>query len=333
MLKGIWRRLRRFMPEGMRRAMDSWSISRRFRNRYLRWRIVGGRSFGMADQALLRETFVANGFQDLDWAAKIEKRDNCGAAGLPGESMVKTGHLESAEITNAVKCLREEGVWVCPKPLPKDWVSRVREALAQLPAEGKGRNDDVQCPVSINPKAATYWHRQADLEENADLVGLIKDPSILEVIRQYLGCEPVYDMCAAWWSYPAKADSASAQLFHFDLDRVRWLKVFVYLTDVGPDNGPHMFVRGSHRTVGARVRRDGRFSDEETSEIFPDHEVAMLTGAAGTLFIEDTLGFHKGQAVEKGQRCVFEFEYSMSHFGYPYPSSRLDLGSAVGRKS
>lgn len=330
MWKGIWRRSRQLMPEGVRRLLDSWSVSRRFRNRYLRWRSLGGRSFGMADQALLRATFVANGFQDLDWAAKIEKRDNCGAARLRGDSAVTTGHLESAEITKAVNSLREVGVWVCPKPLPKDWVSRVCEALSHLPAEGRGSADDVQCPVSISPKAATYWHRQADLEENADLVSLIKDQSILEVIRQYLGCEPVYDMCAAWWSYPAKADSASAQLFHFDLDRIRWLKVFVYLTDVGPDNGPHMFVRGSHRTVGARVRRDGRFSDEETSEMFPDHEVANLTGVAGTLFIEDTIGFHKGLAVQEGHRCVFEYEYSMSHFGYPYPSSRLDSGSAAG---
>jgi hypothetical protein len=203
----------------------------------------------------------------------------------------------------------------------------VRESLGRLPAEARGNAEDIQCPVSINPTAATYWHRQADLEENADLAALIRDESILEVVRQYLGCEPVYDMCAAWWSYPARADSASAQLFHFDLDRIRWLKVFVYLTDVGPTNGPHVFVRGSHRSVGARIRRDGRFSDEETSQLFQDHEIATLTGSAGTLFIEDTIGFHKGLALKEGHRCVFEYEYSISQFGYPYPVSRLDSGS------
>jgi hypothetical protein len=156
------------------------------------------------------------------------------------------------------------------------------------------------------------------------LCDLIRDPGIIEIVGRYLQCRPVFDFPAAWWSYPSEADAASAQMFHFDLDRVRWLKIFVYLTDVGVDNGPHVYVRGSHRVVAGRVRRDGRFSDAEARELFPELQFSQLTGSAGTLFIEDTIGFHKGTPVASGHRCVFEYEYSIGHFGYPYPSSKMD---------
>ena len=40
-------------------------------------------------------------------------------------------------------------------------------------------------------------------------------------------------------------------MFHFDLDRICWLKVFIYLTDTDEDSGPHEYVETSHQ-VGAK---------------------------------------------------------------------------------
>lgn len=324
MIRSFYRRLLQHLPSSVRDRLNSWKVSSEFRKCYLDWRLKGGRSTDMRHQEVLRRAFISNGFQDLDWALNLEKERRPLSTDCDQQTADQTAHLTQSEIAEAVATLRQQGVWICPRPLPQAWVHRVRDALSRLPVEGKGSAADVQFPLTITPRSATYWHRSVDLEKNQDLVTLMQDESIRHVIRQYLGLNPVFDMCTAWWSYPSSADAASAQMFHFDLDRVRWLKVFVYLTPVGPDNGPHVFVKGSHRTVGSRIHRDGRYSDEEAKAIFPDHEFAELTGEAGTLFIEDTIGFHKGTAVRANHRCVFEFEYSVSHFGYPYPSSTLD---------
>ena len=39
-----------------------------------------------------------------------------------------------------------------------------------------------------------------------------------------------------------------AQLYHFDLDRPKWLKFFIYLNDVeNISHGPHLFIEKTHK--------------------------------------------------------------------------------------
>ena len=39
-----------------------------------------------------------------------------------------------------------------------------------------------------------------------------------------------------------------AQLYHFDLDRPKWLKFFIYLNDVeNLDHGPHSYIKNTHK--------------------------------------------------------------------------------------
>ena len=47
-------------------------------------------------------------------------------------------------------------------------------------------------------------------------------------------------------SYADRPEPKDAQLFHADFHDFKWLKLFVYLTDVTDRSGPHVMVRGSH---------------------------------------------------------------------------------------
>ena len=70
--------------------------------------------------------------------------------------------------------------------------------------------------------------------------------------------------------------------------------------------------------MGSKIWRDGRYTDEEVFKMYPKADEVVFTGPAGTVFIEDTLGFHKGIPVRDGKRFVFEYEYSINCFGYPH---------------
>jgi hypothetical protein len=190
-----------------------------------------------------------------------------------------------------------------------------------MDAVSRSDTQDVQKPSDLKPRSATYWHTNATaLLAVEELKALVFDSAIREIAGRYLGCCPVLDMVVAWWSYPTAApDPASAQMYHFDLDRIRWLKAFVYLTDVSVDNGPHAFIPGSHRDVGERVMRDSRYTDAEVLGWYPNVAPQLFTAPAGTVFLEDTLGLHKGIPGKSGVRGVFECEYSINHFGFPYP--------------
>jgi hypothetical protein len=104
------------------------------------------------------------------------------------------------------------------------------------------------------------------------------------------------------------------------------VKLFVYLTDVGPGNGPHVYVRGSHRDRPLALRADRRFTDDEVLAHYPPEAHVSVEAPAGTVFMADTLGLHRGTPPIDGNRLVFQLEYATGLFGAPYesyPESRL----------
>ena len=112
----------------------------------------------------------------------------------------------------------------------------------------------------------------------------------------------------------------AAQRFHADLDRLRFVKFFAYLTDVGPDQGPHVYVRGSHRRRPTALRADRRFRDDEVRARFPERDLVSIEGPAGTVFAADTSGLHKGLPLADGHRLVVQVEFASGLLGAPYTS-------------
>jgi hypothetical protein len=169
---------------------------------------------------------------------------------------------------------------------------------------------------------ALFQFDEAKLVADDGVWEVCRMPAFAEVARQYLRCEPILDLVTMWWSLAVPSNqqeqSAAAQLFHFDLDRLSFLKFFVYLTDVTPANGPHCYIAGSHRGFrNIKLQRDGRFSDAEIKAYYPSEEV-QIVGQKGTVFVADTKGFHKGLPLESGERLIFQLEFSNSLFGAPY---------------
>ncbi len=151
---------------------------------------------------------------------------------------------------------------------------------------------------------------------------ILADGLWLDLAQRYLGCEPVLEHVTMWWSTAARSGPANkeAQLFHMDMDLVRFLNFFVYLTDVTPDTGPHTYVAGSQGRKPKALHRDGRFSDEELSRHYPPDAFHELTGPRGTVIAADTFGFHKGKPPRHGNRLIFQFVFAINRFGKPSPN-------------
>jgi hypothetical protein len=67
---------------------------------------------------------------------------------------------------------------------------------------------------------------------------LALDPRLIDIASKYLGCKPYLDCVSAWWSIPGNDSPQEAENFHRDNDSIRFLKFFLYLTDVNADCGP-----------------------------------------------------------------------------------------------
>ena len=231
--------------------------------------------------------------------------------------------LAAGQIETAVTALRRHGFHVLDGRVPDQVCDELIAAARQVRCRAVG-GLDVDRPVVVDLAAPVAPRYDLDEEDALALPGvqrIVADRSLLEVARRYLEAEPIQDLVAMWWSVATEetADtSAAAQRFHFDLDRLRFLKVFVYLTDVDVDTGPHVYVPGSHRPneVPASLRADRRFDDREVEALLGSP--VSIHGERGTVFLADTRGLHKGRPVRSGHRLVLQTEYATSLFGAPY---------------
>ena len=182
---------------------------------------------------------------------------------------------------------------------------------------------------AANPQAVRYDYPTDALLLHPNVQALLADHSLLALAQSYLGSRPRADVLSMWWhtNYQTNPDSEAAQFYHFDMDRIKWFKVFIYLTDVGPHDGPHKFIEGSHRTgnIPQSMLSQGyaRLTDEEVLAHYGDAREIEFVAPRGTVIIEDTRGLHKGKAVESESRLILQLQFSNSLFGANYAKSKI----------
>jgi ectoine hydroxylase-related dioxygenase (phytanoyl-CoA dioxygenase family) len=139
---------------------------------------------------------------------------------------------------------------------------------------------------------------------------LANHPDVLSVVEGWLGARPTA-LFTAWWSIATDGPAEHAQLFHRDKDDWRFVKLFVYLTDVDDQSGPHVYVPGSHRPLRGEFSGQRRYQDEEVEREYGKDATRLFTGARGTAFLENTYGLHKGLPPRRGERLIFQVTYSL----------------------
>ena len=226
--------------------------------------------------------------------------------------------------------LNSNGYVKFEKKLPKDLCEKIYKYALQAPAKVPPKYDNKIVYDPANPVAEIYRFASEDIINNTDIQELITDPVLINVARNYLQCEPILDFPAMWWStsFSKEASVEAAQLYHFDMDRIKWLKIFFYINDVTADNGPHCYIKGTHK-IGAKPqnildRGYVRVEDAELKQFHSPNDFIQLQAEAGTIFAGDTKCWHKGQPLKKGHRLVVEFEYTASLFGANYPKMVIE---------
>lgn len=172
----------------------------------------------------------------------------------------------------------------------------------------------------------TFWiNKMSDVLNIPEVINLIKDPSLLKIVQNFLECKPILTQTNLWKSINNSVDknklSSSAQLFHRDFDHEKWLKIFIYLNDVTEKNGPHCFVKGSHKSLlkNRKVHPSTRESDDFIKQHYDSKNIKFHCGKKGTVVFENTRGYHKGTPVIEGERLILQIEFAIN----PYCSGEI----------
>lgn len=184
-------------------------------------------------------------------------------------------------------------------------------------------------PLSENrPKGAHIAHHNAhDIVNAPYLMDIANNPKVLDVVADFLGCKPTIGYIATWWSYPTGEGPKQAENFHRDVDDWRFVKLFLYLTEVEQESGPHKYVlHSSSKPVLNKIRR---LNDDEVAQTFGEENIVTMTSQAGHAFLEDTYGVHKGQPLQSGHRLLFQVVYTLNPlpYGPQKPVKAIDKAS------
>lgn len=222
------------------------------------------------------------------------------------------------QINELVDVIRVQGFARIPSFLTATSALDLYEGALQLPGFGNDpqKNYISQLEWAEDPMGGPRFNVDSNSLAGLQNLELIRiNPVLTQISRKYLGCPPICASVQIWTTRPPlfisrKILDDSAMAFHCDSDYFGFLKFFLLLTEVKPNNGPFTFVRGSHR---GKRHVAGRMED---TEIISDRdEVLFGTGEPGDLIIADTKGWHKATPPEHGMRTMLQVLYTTSLFG------------------
>jgi hypothetical protein len=230
-------------------------------------------------------------------------------------------------IEDIIKSLNNNGYYVFNNFLPSLIINDLVNFALSNSCEIRNTDESVslgsaECLYSSNKKYSTiYDFKKIDLLNLNSVQNIISYPLFIEIARKYFNTEPYLDGLSMWWTtnYKKSPDKASAQYFHFDMDTIRWLKFFIYLTDVDENSGPHVYISGTHKSgsIPKHILNKGyqRLDDNLIFENFDPNTVKTFFGKKGTIIVEDTRGLHKGLNVKSNDRLLLQLQFSNSLFG------------------
>lgn len=222
------------------------------------------------------------------------------------------GEYNHQKILDIASNIKKDGYYVYDSILPEDICDKICDSCSDLKFYLKSNRHKTVKGIDLNrQQSSTYWiGDQFDLARNSIIQDLYMDPTILGICQEYLNTIPINTQTNLWYSISGKSDGT--QNFHQDYDDLKFIKVFIYLSDVGKKNGPHSYVKGSRYNIKCpkRYKIHGRVQDSFIDKNYNNEDIIKFTGKKGTIIFEDTTGFHKGSQLEEGHRIMLQLQYS-----------------------
>jgi hypothetical protein len=228
----------------------------------------------------------------------------------PPKSLPKSALLSDAEIDDVVSNVRTRGWAILPIRLHTDDIDELRNISISAPAYSDNYASSKIVDLTSRHQARYEWP-VAELLKTPAIQNLLKDSSFHRIAQDYLGCLPILTSISMWLDnvYDGTYD---AYIYHYDNDGPRFLKFFIYLSDVDVENGAHSFIEGSHgHRKPNKFQHAVRYDRNALLTHYGERNEIIFSAPAGTIIVEDTSGFHRGSPIKKGHRLLVQLEYSV----------------------
>lgn len=256
---------------------------------------------------------ISNGQITEQLSSLIESDKRYDLTGLSSLFSIKTWSQKDYILSE----LKTKGYSILPERLSDEQCNEIVQFALETPFTPREfQNNTFENTILKEPYlSARYDFGSKNTLDQELFQQYIADPFFIQLATDYLGKPPVLDPVELWWSIPfGQKDDTFALKYHFDMDSIKWFKVFINFEDIEITNGPHSYIKGSHlpgrQSKKIRSQFYSRIDDKDVYENYGKEEEVVFTVPKGSILIEDTKGMHKGYHVEKHRRLLLSFQYS-----------------------
>ncbi len=202
------------------------------------------------------------------------------------------GRFARTDVASIGSELRERGYHVFDQRLPASLCDQLLEFALTSAMHPRGKDDEAesQREIPVYPRehtdAVRYDFSESTLVNNALVLRVDGGQIDHFVAQEYLGSRPIVDVVAMWWNAASsRPDKQAAQYWHFDMDRIKWLKFFHLPDRRGTQQRPSLI---HQRFASSRWHADhllakgySRLTDEEVSQCYGTDKYVEFTAPRG----------------------------------------------------
>ena len=231
----------------------------------------------------------------------------------------------------AVAEVRRDGIAVIDPVLAPAQVQALVDFARRAPGTVR-RLDGGREPGTFVDRPADAAALQLDgafVWARPEVQSLLVDERLRAIATAATGFRPVLQPPQLYWTFAApvapnaQVEEALARGFHWDYDGIAGIRLHVYLTDVDEGAGPMGYVAESHRPGAIGWHRPGSIAQIERS-MSPTRTdlVRDILGPAGTTFLDDPQGLHRGNRPTTTDRLFLFLPMQGGSFGGYYHRRR-----------
>jgi len=257
------------------------------------------------------------------------------------EDTKEISHVFKGVIGECLTSLKKNGVYIFKKRLPVRIINGMKNDFTKsnLASESKGQargehiRNRADCLHDIDISSLRNFYDSREIASSSNLLNVAFQYGLHRIASQYFNNRP-YLLSADGWLSVGKAKaghsefSNSAQEFHFDFDALKFLKVFIYLSDVSVHSGAHQMFMSSvgrfplDKPSLAKMPTYFRANKQSLQNLYGPDDMLTLEGLEGTVIIEDTSCFHRGCPMAEGQfRDMVVLQFKDCNLGDLLPES------------
>ena len=192
----------------------------------------------------------------------------------------------------------------------------------------KGKNEDIESYIlRLRNIGISRLTTTINLNESNKLTEFITAPEILNLAIKYLNTNKISINATFFISNSLEISEQekykNEQYFHWDNDFTKFFKMYIYLSDVDLDNGPHVFVPGTHKHKKFSNKLCRLYSDKDITNNYS--KVKKFIGSFGSVFFVDGYGIHKGELPKKKYRLMMNIHFGRGKILYSKDDKYIEL--------